>query len=55
MYEDLYKNKKKETIILSDLSNVNKYRFSEYFNSWKMRYKKEKKEPKKTKEELKQK
>ena len=40
MNEDFYKNKKKETIILSNLSNLNEYRFSEYFIS----YEKEKNE-----------
>jgi hypothetical protein len=42
MHQDFYKNKKKVTIILSNLSNLNDYRFSEYFNSGRLRYEKEK-------------
>ena len=44
MNNDFYKNKKKETIILSNLSNLNEYRFSENFNSWRLSYEKEKNE-----------
>ena len=42
MHQDFYKNKKKETIILSNLSNLNGYRFSEFFSSGRLRYEKEK-------------
>ena len=52
MYEDVYKNKKKETIILSDLPNINRYTFSKYYDTWKMRYEIEKEESKKSKEEI---
>ena len=47
MYEDVYKNKKKETIILSDLPNINRYTFSKYYDTWKMRYEIKKEESKK--------
>ena len=52
MYEDVYKNKKKETIILSDLPNINRYTFSKYYDTWKMRYEIEKEESKKSKQEI---
>ena len=52
MYEDFYQNVMKETIILSNLSNLNGIKSSQYFNSWKMRYEKEKKEPQKSEEEI---
>ena len=52
MYEDVYKNKKKEAIILSNLSSLNGYGFSEYYSTWKMRHEKEKEEPKKSEEEI---
>ena len=52
MYEDYYENKKKETIVLSNLQSLNKYRFSEYFNTWRMRREKEDKQTKKSKEEI---
>jgi hypothetical protein len=51
MYEDFYKNKRKETIILSNLSSLNG-RFSEYYNIWSMRYEKKENHPKKSKEEI---
>ena len=41
MHKDLYKNKKKEAIILSNLSNLDKCIFSEYCYRRKKRYKEE--------------
>ena len=52
MYEDFYKNKKKETIVLSNLPSLNLCRYSEYFDTWRMRHEKEEKQTKKSKEEI---
>ena len=52
MYEDYYKNKKKETIVLTNLPSLNECRYSEYFDTWRMSREKEKKQTKKSKEEI---
>jgi len=51
MYKDFDKSVKQESIVLSNLNNLDEY-IGDYFDIWKMRYEKEKKRPKKSEEEI---